>query len=140
MTETNIFTSENIKNMSNEELVLSVFSLMKEAEKRKPELLNKLSECDKQKEDILHRMEYPYHGSVGARFMKELKRIQCERRIVKNDLENIEYITKSFKVDSALRSYKNRKEKKYTFRTSVLEKITGDKKGNVLCSEEKNND
>lgn len=140
MTETNIFTSEKIKNMSNEELVLSVFSLMKEAEKRKPELLNKLSECDKQKEDILHRMEYPYHGSVGARFMKELKRIQCERRTVKNDLENIDYITKSFKVDSALRSYKNRKEKKYTFRTSVLEKITGDKKGNVLCAEEKNND
>lgn len=136
----NVFeTNENeklVKQMSNVEIVNFTFSIMKEIEVRKEQLSKELSELDKQREDILHRLEMPYHGSVGAKMLKQLKNISRNRRQLKVEMDDLNSISGTYKTSAAINRYKNRKKKRYAVRTSILENLTGDKKGEILDTEE----
>lgn len=85
--------------------------------------LNSLkSKCDLVEQDILHYIEFEkYDAPTGARLLKRLKEARIERRVIKNEYEELQSILKRFQT-SGLHKFK-RPEKHYTYRTVTLESI-----------------
>lgn len=90
-------------------------SFVKKANERRQELYKKLSECDKQSDDILHYIEMmKCDAIVSSKLMKKLKELRQERRIIKDELHALDSICALSKKSK----YKNNET--YEFKTNVV--------------------
>ena len=90
--------------------------------KRKTEISAELSKVDLAEQDILHYLEFEKCDAVTmVKITKKLKTLRAERRLIKNELEEIT------KVHTRIggKQLKATENKTYTYKTSVMKELIG---------------
>ena len=86
---------------------------------RQQELSSLLSQADLEEQDLLHYLEFEKcNAATLAKVIKELKTVRINRRVIKNEFEEIQ------KVRCRLgKELKETGEKTYTYKTNVADRF-----------------
>lgn len=101
-------------------------SLTKEMNIRYDKLAKEHSEIDKQREDLLHYIEFGRYDAVeGWALLSKLKEVQCKRRVIKDELAALQTFRdvglKNSVVSKHIKTLN--KQKGYKLRTKVLDGV-----------------